>query len=237
MCPELRSWLSVSAREIPVLTGVNGTLMARRSWPEPGTSSPWCSSSSSDLRITSVSRALLAGFKARTGLTLVMRGPSARCRYEQAPSHGGDGACAADRVPGLAPPGCVLTLDAFDRLAIDVDVLDRVARRPAVIAERRILLWILQEVHNREPLDRPHWAASVVADVDHAALKQDRVLHIPPIGDCGPLSKRGPGGPLHPRVGPAVPVRLPFKGGHAPTRRPWSRCRPRAVSSLLGTAQ
>ena len=35
-CPELRSWLSVSAREIPVLTGVNGTLMARRSWTAPG---------------------------------------------------------------------------------------------------------------------------------------------------------------------------------------------------------
>ena len=35
-CPELRSWLSVSAREIPVLTGVNGTLMAWRSWLEPG---------------------------------------------------------------------------------------------------------------------------------------------------------------------------------------------------------
>jgi hypothetical protein len=35
-CPELRSWLSVSAREIPVLTGVNCTLMAWRSWPEPG---------------------------------------------------------------------------------------------------------------------------------------------------------------------------------------------------------
>src|SRR6516225_9647998 len=35
-CPELRSWLSASDREIPVLTGVNGTLMARWSWPEPG---------------------------------------------------------------------------------------------------------------------------------------------------------------------------------------------------------
>jgi hypothetical protein len=29
-CPELRSWLSDGDREIPVLTGVNGTLMARR---------------------------------------------------------------------------------------------------------------------------------------------------------------------------------------------------------------
>jgi hypothetical protein len=35
-CPELRGWLSVSDREIPVFTGVNGTLMARRSWPKPG---------------------------------------------------------------------------------------------------------------------------------------------------------------------------------------------------------
>jgi hypothetical protein len=34
-CPELRSRLSASDREIPVFTGVNGTLMARRSWPEP----------------------------------------------------------------------------------------------------------------------------------------------------------------------------------------------------------
>jgi hypothetical protein len=32
--PELRSWLSASDREIPVLTGVHGTLMARRSWAE-----------------------------------------------------------------------------------------------------------------------------------------------------------------------------------------------------------
>jgi hypothetical protein len=29
-CPELRSWLSASDREIPFFTGVNGTLMARR---------------------------------------------------------------------------------------------------------------------------------------------------------------------------------------------------------------
>jgi len=29
-CAELRSWLSASDREIPVFTGVNGTLMARR---------------------------------------------------------------------------------------------------------------------------------------------------------------------------------------------------------------
>ena len=34
-CPELRSWLSASDREIPVFTGVNGTLMARRSWTAP----------------------------------------------------------------------------------------------------------------------------------------------------------------------------------------------------------
>jgi hypothetical protein len=33
---ELRNLLSASHREIPVLTGVNGTLMARRTWPEPG---------------------------------------------------------------------------------------------------------------------------------------------------------------------------------------------------------
>src|SRR6516162_6842263 len=39
-CPELRSWLSASDREIPVFTGVNGTLMARidlgsnRSYPD-----------------------------------------------------------------------------------------------------------------------------------------------------------------------------------------------------------
>ena len=36
ICPELRDWLSASDREIPVFTGVNGTLMARRSWPAPG---------------------------------------------------------------------------------------------------------------------------------------------------------------------------------------------------------
>ena len=34
-CPELPSWLSASDREIPVLTGLNGTLMARRSWTAP----------------------------------------------------------------------------------------------------------------------------------------------------------------------------------------------------------
>jgi hypothetical protein len=35
MCPELRGWLSASDREIPVFTGANGTLMARRSWTAP----------------------------------------------------------------------------------------------------------------------------------------------------------------------------------------------------------
>lgn len=34
-CPELPSWLSASDREIPVSTGLNGTLMARRSWTVP----------------------------------------------------------------------------------------------------------------------------------------------------------------------------------------------------------
>src|SRR5215471_18895097 len=39
-CPELRSWLSASDCEIPVFTGVNGTLMARRSWTVPGPDGP-----------------------------------------------------------------------------------------------------------------------------------------------------------------------------------------------------
>jgi hypothetical protein len=34
MCPELRSWLSASDRDMPAFTGVNGTLMARRAWTE-----------------------------------------------------------------------------------------------------------------------------------------------------------------------------------------------------------
>jgi hypothetical protein len=33
-CPELRSWLSASDCEIPVLTGINGTLMARQASTE-----------------------------------------------------------------------------------------------------------------------------------------------------------------------------------------------------------
>jgi hypothetical protein len=40
MWPELRSWLSASDREIPVFTGVNGTLMARRSWTAPWLMAP-----------------------------------------------------------------------------------------------------------------------------------------------------------------------------------------------------
>ena len=35
MCRELQGRLSASDRKIPVLTGVNGTLMARRSWTTP----------------------------------------------------------------------------------------------------------------------------------------------------------------------------------------------------------
>ena len=38
ICPELRSLLSAGHREIPVFAGANGTLMARRSWAEPGRS-------------------------------------------------------------------------------------------------------------------------------------------------------------------------------------------------------
>jgi len=48
--------LSASDREFPALTGRSGTQRARRllSRTTPGSSAPWCSSPSSDLRITRV---------------------------------------------------------------------------------------------------------------------------------------------------------------------------------------
>jgi len=43
-CPDLRGGVSASDREKPLVTGVNGPLMARRSWRSPHQSSVPCSS-------------------------------------------------------------------------------------------------------------------------------------------------------------------------------------------------
>ena len=91
--------------------------------------------------LTSCSQVTVGGghwlLMAIRGHVPVLRGPVARWRYEQAPSYGGDGACVAGRLPELAAAGRIPALGAFDRLAIDIDVLDRVARRPPVTAEHR----------------------------------------------------------------------------------------------------
>jgi hypothetical protein len=62
------SWctgLSRSDRSFPALTGRSGTQRARGRWSPMtfGASVPWSSSSPTDLRITSVSRVLVAGSK------------------------------------------------------------------------------------------------------------------------------------------------------------------------------
>ena len=120
-------------------------------------------------------------------------------RTLQAPSPGSDGARAADQVPGLAPADPARAVGAFDRLAIDGAVLNRVAWPPAMTAERRIILRVLQEMPDRRRLirgrlHRPQRVTSPAANVNHAALIQDRVRHTTPVcfvGDHGPVPDAG----------------------------------------------
>jgi hypothetical protein len=137
---------------------------------------------------------------------LRFHGPAWARRYKQAPSPGSDGACVADQVPGLAPADPARAVGAFDRRALDGAVLDRVAWPPAVTAERRIRLWVLQEVPDggrliRGRLNRPQWLASPTAYVNHATLIQDRVCHTTPVcaGETVVPFQTRTGGPLHPR--------------------------------------
>jgi hypothetical protein len=119
----------------------------------------------------------------------------------------------AGRLPELAAAGRIPALGAFYRLAIDIDVLDRVARRPPVTAEHRILLRVLHEMHDRRLLDKPRPAAGRATNVNHATLKYDCVLHTPParaVGTVVPFHVRT-GWPAASRINLVVPARMPFK--------------------------
>jgi hypothetical protein len=132
-------------------------------------------------------------------------------KYQQAPSPESNGACTADQVPGLATADVLCAVGALARLALDGTVLDRVARSPAVTADRRTPLRVLQEVPHWRRLNRPQRVASPAAYVNHAVLVQDRVLHTPPrcvVGTAAPVGVRT-GRSAAFRVDPIAPVRLP----------------------------
>lgn len=61
--------------------------------------------------------------------------PALTRRYEQAPSPGSDGACAADQVSELASADPARAVGAFHRPAIDRAVFNRVAWPPAMTAK------------------------------------------------------------------------------------------------------
>ena len=161
---------------------------------------------------------------------LRFHGPAWARRYKQAPSPGSDGACVADQVPGLAPADPARAVGAFDRRALDGAVLDRVAWPPAVTAERRIRLWVLQEVPDggrliRGRLNRPQWLASPTTYVNSRHVDTRSCMpHNSSVCWGGPWSrsKRGPAARcIHGRPGGSNQAVI--RGGNAATRRPSSR--------------